>query len=496
MTKRILTAQFMHETNTFSVRKTDLQAFRDFYFFEGDAIHQSLADTNNEIAGFIDVAQSRDWELIHTVACYATPSGPVTDGAWDRVVGAILKTARTQGPFDGVLLSLHGSMVTQSTNDGERRLVSEIRSLLGPAVPIAVTLDLHANVAPAMVEDIQILCSYRTFPHIDMRRCGAQAAGLLARTMDGEIRPRVYIAKRPMLTAPEGGRTDIGPMPHWLERAEAECRDKDVLDVSINAGFSFSDVEDVGPSVTVTANGAHERFQRIAEGLMQAIWEGRDETVETLYPVEVAVGMAAQMQEVEQGPFIIADFSDNPGDGAYGDATNLLAAMLKADLSNAAFGALWDPEAAEIMHRIGKGGTVTLAIGGKTDPAHGGGPLTVSGTVVSATNGDFVCDGPMWKGVQQSTGPSAVLRVGGLDILVTSRVMQVIDRQIFIANGIDPERKATIGLKSIQHFRAAFEPIARKVVLADSGALASQDHATRSYRNVPRPLHPLDGIAG
>lgn len=494
MAKRILTAQFMHETNTFSVRRTGLQEFRDFYYYEGEAVHAGLANTNNEIAGFIDVAQSRGWDLVHTVACYATPSGPVTTAAWKAITAVILTAASEKGPFDGVLLSLHGAMATDDCGDGERQLIAELRDRLGKAVPIAVTLDLHANVAPAMVGDIQILCSYKTFPHVDMRDCGAEAATLLARTLDGQIRPCVLIAKRPMLTAPEGGRTDLGPMPQWLEQARDACRDGDVLNVSINAGFPFSDVEDAGPSVTVTANGADPRFQAIADRLMESVWAHRDDAVEELYGVEAAVGMARDAQAAGGGPFVIADFSDNPGDGAYGDATNLLAAMLAAGLENATFGALWDPVAAAAMCRAGTGATVTMAIGGRTDPSQGGGPVTVSGKVVSVTNGDFVCEGPMWQGVRQSTGPSAVLRVGGLDILVTSRVMQVIDRQMFAANGIDPRTKTTIGLKSIQHFRAAFEPIARRVVLADSGALASQDYGKRTYRNVRRPIYPLDPI--
>lgn len=493
MPKRILVGQFMHETNTFCRRPTDLDAFRRFFCYESDTVPAQLRGTNNEVAGFIDVAEDQGWDLVHTVACFATPSGPVTSGAWDYLAGGILGAARSGGPFDGVLLSLHGAMVTDLADDGEGALVGGLRAILGPAVPIAVTLDLHANVSARMVADADAIVSYATFPHVDMRQTGQKAARILARVLNEALRPRVVMARRPMLTAAEGGRTDAGPMPAVLTRARSLETRKGVLDISVNAGFALADTAETGPSVTVTTCGDPAEAEDIAEALMDGLWQSRDQVAERYFSVAEAVALARRF-EASQGPLVIADFSDNPGDGAYGDATNLLAGMIGDGVEDAAFGGLYDPAAAHRLHAAGVGATVTLDLGGLADPAFGGGPLNVDGQVICLTEGDFTCDGPMWAGMKQSCGPSAVLRVGGIDILVTSSLVQAIDLQMFVANGIDPRAKRVVALKSQQHFRAAFQPIAGRVVLADSGGLASPDFSRLPYRHVRRPIHPLDPV--
>lgn len=495
MPKRILVGQFMHETNTFCRTPTDVDAFRRFFCFEGDAVLSDLRGTNSEVAGFIDAAEAEGWDLVPTVACFATPSGPVTRAAWDHFAGAILETARAQGPLDGVLLSLHGAMVTEDDRDGEGALMAALREELGRDVPLVATLDLHANVTDRMADLADGLVSYATFPHVDMRETGAKAGRILASVFRTGRRPRVTLARRPMLTAAEGGRTDTGPMVGLLQQARSlETRDG-VLDVSINAGFALADTPQTGPTVTVTTTGDAAEAREIAESLMDAIWRARDRVMEHYYTVDEAAGVARDYN-ASRGPLVIADFSDNPGDGAYGDATALLSSLIAHDARDVAFGGLYDEAAALHLHEAGLGAEVTLALGGRSDPSMGGGPLTLTGTVAHLSDGAFVCDGPMWKGMRQSTGRSAVFRVGGVDILVTSNLVQAIDRQMFLANGIDPQRKRVVALKSQQHFRAAFEPIAGKVILADSGGLASPDFARLPYRFVRRPLHPLDPAVG
>lgn len=491
MPKRILFGQFMHETNTFCRTPTDIESFRRFFCYEGASVLAELRDTNSEVAGFMDVADAEGWQLVPTVACFATPSGPVTRDAWAHFAGAILDTTSASGPFDGVLLSLHGAMVTEDDLDGEGALLAGVRARVGPDVPVVVTLDLHANVTERMAAEADALVSYATFPHVDMRETGAKAAGILARTFALGRRPHVVLARRPMLTAAEGGRTDTGPMVVLLQQARSlETRDG-VLDVSVNAGFALADTPETGPTATVTTFGDPAEARDIAEALMDIVWRERDRVMEQYLTVAEAAELAAAF-DGRSGPLVIADFSDNPGDGAYGDATNLLAALVERGVADAAFGGIHDEAAAERLHAAGVGARLSLPIGGRRDPMFGGGPLHLTGTVTHISDGSFRCDGPMWKGMRQSTGRSAVFHVGGIDILVTSNLVQAIDRQMFLANGIDLTAKRVIALKSQQHFRAAFEPTAGRVVLADSGALASPDFGRLPYRRVNRPVHPLD----
>lgn len=487
---RVLVGQFMHETNTFSRALTEIDNFRNFFCFEGRAVLDGLRDTNNEVAGFIDIADANHWSLVPTVATFATPGGRVTGRAWKHFVGMILEGARN-GKFDGVALSLHGAMVTEDFEDGEGELLEQLRKVIGTQVPVAVTLDLHANVSEKMVSLADILVSYKTFPHVDMRETGRKAAQLLARTMESEISPTVESATCPLLTACEGGRTDRGPMVSLLREAVSLEQTPGVLDISLNAGFPLADTPFTGPRVTVVSDGLVPEASRIARTLIDQVWDHRDQQIERYFSVREAA-QKARSPITTSGPLVIADYSDNPGDGAYGDATNLLAALLEARVHCAAFGALHDPEVARSLHRRKVGDEIEVSLGGKHDPRFGGGPLRVRGRIQSLTNGDFVCDGPMWKGVRQSAGDSAVLRVGDLDILITTHVIQAIDLQLFIANGIDPRRKQVVAVKSQQHFRAAFEPIAEEVILAESGGLASNNFAQHPYQRVRRPIYPLD----
>ena len=209
---------FSHETNTFSKAPADLDAFRARRFFEGGDIFPNFAGTNSEMAAFMEAADRHGWELVPAIATQAMPSGPVTAAAFNYVRDRILSTL-TEGPYDAILLALHGAMVSEAGEDGEGTLLQSIRDIAGPAIPIAVTLDLHANVTIDMARLADIMVSYRTYPHVDQFETGKVAADLLARTLAGEIRPMVLLGKREMLDGADHGRTPGGPMRDLLPMA-------------------------------------------------------------------------------------------------------------------------------------------------------------------------------------------------------------------------------------------------------------------------------------
>ncbi len=491
---RVLAGQLMHETNTFSVQPADIPAFEKMFCFRGaEEIVREMTGTNSETAGFIAAAEAHDWELIHTVAAFANPCGKVTDDAFEELGGLILDRLEANRDVDGVLLALHGAMVTESYEDAETELLKRVRAIIGNDIPVAVTFDLHANVGPDVADLANIVCSYKTYPHIDMAERGRQAGDLLQRAMAGEIRPRTFLARRPLFEGADGGRTDAGPMIDLQAKARGFEAEAGVLNTSINAGFHHSDIFDVGPTVLVTGDGDDPRYQAMAEALMDDIWQRRDEVTNTYLTSGQAADIARQ-HNYNGKPLVIADYADNPGAGAYGDATNLLKAMLDARLQDACFGAVRDGEAAAALVQAGPGATVTLDVGGKVDPRFGGPPLELTGSVVHTGDGTYICDGPMWAGMTKHFGPSAVLRVGGIDVLVVTNLIQITDMQQFLTNGIDPREKRTVALKSMQHFRAAYEPIADKVIVCDSGALASPDSSRLTFKNIRRPLYPFDAI--
>ena len=457
----ILTAEFSHESNTFSVRKTGIAAFVERGYFVGEDAVRARGDANTPLAGFRDVGAAKGWRMIHAISATAQPAGPVTAEAFDRLASEIVEVARRhRDELDGILLGLHGAMVTEASEDGEGELLERVRAVVGPELPIGITLDPHANVTRRMCALAQVIVSYKTYPHVDMRERGRQAAEVLGRAIAGEIRPRTLRVGRPMLE-------------------------------EVNGGFGTADIAEVGPSVLVTCQGDEARHLAFAESLADEIWNHRHDVQNDYMSVEQAAKLCRDYRG-DTGPIIVADYADNPGGGAYGDSTELLRALLAAGVKDCVFGPMVDAEAATELHRHKVGDTVRLRLGGKTDPRFGGGPLDLEARILLLGDGAYVGDGPMIGGLKGSWGRMAVIKVQDIEILVATAPQQALDLQQFRAFGIDPAAKRVVALKSMQHFRAAFEPISGKVIVCDSGALCTPDLAKLPYRKVPRPIFPLD----
>ncbi|MCX7339512.1 MAG: M81 family metallopeptidase [Hyphomicrobiales bacterium] len=494
MSCTILTAEFSHESNTFSIKPGDLAAFKMRGILHADDAIAARGNANTPLAGFLEVAVPEGWRVIHAVSAAAAPSGPVTREAFDHIVGAITEAAqRHKTDLNGIALGLHGAMVTDFCDDGEGEILARLRAIVGPALPIAMTLDPHANVTERMARLADIIVAYKTYPHIDMRNCGRQAADILKRTMAGEIRPSTIRATRPMLEEVNGGRTDIGPMIARIAKALAYEQEPDVFAVSVNGGFGNADIAEVGPTVLVTGQGDMSRHRAFAETIMDDIWDRRHEPINSYLSVVAAVA-EAQTHNAGAGPLVIADYADNPGGGGYGDSTNLLAALIAADVGGACFGPIVDPQTVHELAGTQPGTHVRVRLGGKTDAAVGGPPLDLEASLIRLSDGSYVGDGPMLAGLKGEWGPTAVLRIGDIEVLVVSFPQQMLDLQQFRAFGIDPAARRVVALKSMQHFRAAFEPIAGKVIVCDSGALCTPDLRKLTYLHVRRPMFPLDTI--
>ncbi len=486
----VLTAEFSHETNSFSLHKTGKRAFMARYVLIGDAAIVERGDENTELAGFMDAGREHGWQLSHVLSAAAGPSGQVRRKAFDWICAPIL-SAIERCQFDGILLGLHGAMGLDFCEDGEGELLKRIRDQVGPKVPIAITLDPHANVSQQMCTLANIIVSFKTYPHIDMRITGRHAGDILQRTMTGEIHPSTVRLSRPMLEEVNGGRTDAGAMIERIAAARVYEEEENVFAVSINAGFASADVAEIGPTVLVTGQGDFNAHRAFAEIIAEDIWKCRFEVLNDYLSAQEAAALASRYWPIK-GPLVIADYSDNPGAGGYGDSTTLLRAMLDLDVRNACFGPMVDAEAAQELNSAKVGQCIQITLGGKTDPRFGGEPLSLDGILISISDGSFIGDGPMIHGLRGSFGPSAVLQVNGVEILVVSIARQILDLQQFKAFGIEPEHKRVVALKSMQHFRAAFEPIAGEVIVCDSGALCTPRYDKLPYQNVPRPIFPLD----
>lgn len=493
MSRSILLAEIMHETNTFNRTATTRKDFAARYWLEGDEVPAGLAGTNTEICGFLDAASERGWEVVHPLAASASPSGPMAGEDWQRVVELIIAPLRER-TFDAIVLVLHGAMVTKTTLDAEGELLTQVKRLAKPGTVIAVTLDMHANVSPAMVAASHIMMAYRTYPHVDQYERAQHMAMLLDRVFAEGLKPRCHLARRAMMDAANHGQTGPGqPMPGLLEKARQIEQDRRVLCASIQIGFPWADVPDQGPSVVVSGLDA-EHSIRSADALMEAVWESRHETQLEFATPQAAMNRALhdnQLTTAGHGPLVLADFADNPAGGAYGDSPNLLRHMLAAGLKNAAFATISDPETVAQAKAAGRGAMIDVRLGGRGAPELTP-PLATTARVLRLGDGRFTCAGPMWKGVGFSMGPSAVLGIGEIEVIVSSVPTSVMDLNVFRSMGIQPQDKTTIAVKSRNHFKAAYEPIARDTMLVDAGGIASMRLGELDYKHIRRPVWPLD----
>jgi microcystin degradation protein MlrC len=494
MAYRVLIAQFMHETNTFSKLKTTLDDYRRRWLVEGEAMVPQFKGTRNEVGGYIDSAAKHGWEPVYAVAANATPSGKLTKGTWETIRDKIVEAAKKTGKLDAVCLSLHGAMVSETEDDAEGALLEALRGVIGPDVPMVATLDLHANATVKMAKNANALVAFRTYPHIDGYDRAVQAAALVQEVLEGRKKPRCLLSQPAMLEGADHGRTtQPGLMRDLLAKADGYEKEPGINVVSIQVGFTWSDIPYTGPSIAVSHEPSSEaRAKEIARELIDEIWRRRDETTADYRPVSDGVA-AARTKSDKKGPLVIADGTDNPGGGGYNDTTPVLQALIVAKIENAAVGTIYDPGTVQQAMKAGVGAEIEVALGGHTDPSMGA-PVKAKAIVKMLSDGVFRNDGPMNAGVESNMGPTAVLRIGGIDVVTISNRIQTTDLQVFLSQGIDPRTKDVLVVKSVQHFRAAYAPIAREIVLVDSGGICSPDISRLKFTKLRRPIWPLDGV--
>lgn len=511
---KVLTAEWCHETNTFSKVPTTLANFQAQYcLLTPQEIASQRLGTKTVIGATYEAAEKHGWALTTTLCASANPTGAVTSDTFTTLSTHILQPMLDGERFDGILLHLHGAMVSEDYEDAEGELLRRLRELQ-PTVPVIVTLDLHANVTPAMAELSSLMLAVRTYPHIDFYETACRAADLLQLTMTGVLRPIIVLAKRPMLRGLDGGKTHAeSPMSELIARGARLEEQGSCLAVSVCAGFMAADIHYIGPSVAVTvdlnkvsdANAAIADAQTIADSLMDHAWATRAYSSEHHLTVGQAVQKALAhcsepLHEGSSSLLVMADVSDNPGSGHYGDTTSLLRGLVDADVPDLLFYAIFDPSAALQAQAIGVGKTGKVVLGGRGDPSLGGGPLELEVQVAALTDGCFRTYGPMgFGGMPQNYGLSALLRVGhrGLEVIVITNNGQLLDNAQITSLGVDLAHKRVVAVKSKHHFRACLTPLAKEVVTVDgegmgSALLVGGTIKEGMYKRVRRPIWPLD----
>ncbi len=490
---RIAIAGMLHESNTFSSEPTDIPAFQGHGMALGDAIFDEYSTAAHEVGGFIEGGHKHGFELIPTAVGNATPSGTVTDRALDMVTAEILSRLEAAGPLDGILLALHGAMVVESFPDGDAEVLRRLRAVLGDEIPIVVTHDAHANVAPVEIELSTALVIYKEVPHTDQRERGLHAADIMAKILYDGAKPTQAIEKPEMVYNIVWHNTFREPMLSLVQEARRlEKENPKILGVSVPVGYQYADVPQMGPSVVVVTDNDPALARSEAKRLAAMMYEHRKVMQLNLPEPAEAVRMAMESTET---PVVLVELGDNVGGGSAADATFLLAELVKQQAKGWVV-AICDRAAVEQALEIGVNGRFDDEVGGKTDALHGA-PVHIEGKVKLLYDGKYVEPAVRHGGRRyQDQGVSALIEVEGstrdepnLVLLTSERHMPFSLGQLTSA-GIDAARQRILVVKAAVAFRAAYEPIAGRIIEVDTGGLTAVNPARFDYKRV-RP-----GLAG
>ncbi len=493
---RVVVAQMSHETNTFSPVVTDLARFspRGGVPLEGHAAIDTYRGSATCLGGYISLCESIGATVELPIAAGAAPSGPVEDAAFEYIVDKIVRTVAAG--CDAIMLDLHGAMVSRTYDDAEGELLRRIRAV-APNTPIAVALDMHANLFEAMVANANVIAGYHTYPHIDMDKTALRAGRALLKMLNGEAAPVMVWGNAPMLPHVMRQGTDDFPNDALQARAHA-IEAEGALAVSLFTGFPHADIEQAGLSVVVVSNGDRAQAERWRDELLDQAWRDREAFVYRPEPLTESVAKAHVIgAEPGEGPVILLDHYDNTASGGTMDTTDVLAEILRQGLEDVAVFGIFDPEAVQAMVRCGVGNELTVSLGGKLAMpaiARQSAPLSVTGRVKLISDGRFPATVAMSRGLTMNMGTTAVLSTGSVDIIVISRHIEPFDPGCFTSLGIDPTQRRFLMLKSRIHYRVGFRKLARAVVECAGVGVCTSDYSELKFTKVRRPIYPLDGI--
>ncbi|MGD9536284.1 MAG: M81 family metallopeptidase [Alphaproteobacteria bacterium] len=491
---RIAVAGFQHETNTFAPTRADYDAFArpDAWpgLSRGPALIEAVAGINLPAAGFIEAARADGHVIEPVLWCSATPSAQVTEDAFERIAGAMtadLRALLDAGPLDAVYLDLHGAMVCEHLEDGEGELLRRLRRTVKDT-PIVASLDLHANVTQAMIDEADALVAYRTYPHVDMAETGACAYALVERRFSTGRRPAVGFRKLDFMIPVTAQCTMIEPA-RSLYRLLGEMEEGKVWSASFTPGFPPADIAECGPAVFAVAS-SQAAAEAAAERLAQAVGEKERAFEARLWSPEAAVAHAKASNK--PGPVVLADTQDNPGAGADADTVGLLRALVEGGARGAVLGVLYDPPFAAAAHRAGVGAELAMPLGERSGlPGHA--PFGGRFLVERLGDGRFTGTGLFYLGARIELGPMALVRVldgGGSEVrvIVSSEKFQAADQSAFRHLGVEPKDYRILALKSSVHFRADFEPIASEVLVVAAPGPALAEPKRFPYRRLRKGI--------
>ncbi len=492
---RIAIGGLLHETHGFAPTPTVLADFQETWF-AGHALVAAMENTRSCLGGMIEGIRDRkaNWQLLPTFYAAAMPAGMVTAAAYAALLDMLTSCVEAVLPVDGLLLHLHGAMLSETTLDAETDIVERVRHIVGPDIPIVVVLDMHGNINPALAAAADVLLAYDTNPHVDLFARGQEAVAVLESCLKAQIRPVTVVRHPRLLLAPQCTDTAELPLRALHARAQEMEQDDRVVAVSILGGFAYADTPWTGPSVIVVTNQHSRLAEELADELCALFMSYRDTATFKGVPPAQAVQQALQSAS---GPVILVDSADNIGGGSPGDGTEALQAMLAARVQEGTV-VIADADAVARCHAAGPRTRLTLSVGAKTDSGHGQ-SVEVTGEVRAISDGVYPCElkehhFAAFYGDTLDMGPTAWLRVDGVNIVLNARKTPPFDLAQLRGIGIAPESQQMIVVKAAVAYRTAYLPLAAGIIEMDTAGLCTSNLHRFEYRQLRRPMYPLDAV--
>lgn len=487
---RIYAGGIIQETNTFCPNRTELDLFRRGYLLQGLDIEQQLSGTNTEFAGFFEyLGHEPEVEVIPGLAAWAVASGVIEKGAFDFLCSSLIGILAEALPLDGVLLALHGSMVSEDVEDCEGEILRRVRLVVGPDVPIVCTLDYHACVTSAMVEVADVLVGFRTYPHIDFFDTGVRAAQALLSTVRRPIRAHKAYMKLPMILPVENTETAVGPMSTAMRMIESLDTEPGVLSASLFCPQPWVDVCENGVAVLVYSDSESVASAGARE-VAGLIWSWRNEFIQRCPSTDELF----QVLDESQRPVAIVDSGDITSAGGSGDSTELLRLFLSRDAKWRVIIPIVSSTATNRAFDIGlhNEGQIIIGSGAKGEYNEA---VCVAGRIAALSDARVRVGGTSFSGIEIDTGRRAVVEVdGGISILLCEHTSLIHDPEVLRSMGLAPESYDVIVQKSHKLFRPAYKDIVRSIVVLDTPGHTTMHLADLPFIRIKRPIFPLDAI--
>ncbi len=483
MTK-IFTACLGTETNTFASIPTGHQLFEDTCLFRKGSYGKNVPMFGAPLAVWRQRAEAKGWEVVESLCAFAMPAGKTVKKVYEGFRDEIVADLKAAMPVDAVFLSCHGAMVAEGYDDCESDLLAHVRKVVGPDIPVGVEFDLHCNIGDGTMRDATVLVLFKEYPHVDVSDRADDLFNVMEGAIEGRTKPVMASYDCRMIGV---FHTTREPMRGFVDKLSAMEGKDGVLSLSIAHGFPWSDIKEMSSKIIAITDNDRPKARKIARELAMEFFELRHQTQPPYVELNTAIARASSHNLPK--PMVLADVSDNAGGGAASDSTFILRELLDKKVQDAAIAMFWDPGVVKLAFEVGEGAEFDIRLGGKLGPQSGP-PIDARAKVLKLEKDVFIKFGGSRKGTNP-IGDAVALQLDNVTVIVNTKRSQCHSLDCFTKLGVDPSTKKVVVVKSMQHFHAAYAPIASEVVyVAAPGALVP-DWALLPYTKADKTQWPF-----